>query len=87
MLVLGRMPGQGVVINGPAIVFVTAAPDGRPRLAVQAGAEVHIVRTELLHSEHPLHPVVSAIAASLAVPRARQPRTRRRRRRRRKAAL
>jgi sRNA-binding carbon storage regulator CsrA len=82
MLVLGRLPGQGVVIDGPAIVFVTASRDGSPRLAVQAGDEVHIVRAELLGSEHPLHRVVSGIAQSLT-----RSAPRRRRRRRRKAAL
>lgn len=50
MLVVGRKPGQSIVINEKIIVSVIKSEDGQLRLAIDAPKEVPIVRGELLQS-------------------------------------
>lgn len=49
MLVVGRKPGQSIVINDKIIVSVIKSEDGQLRLAIDAPKEIPIVRGELLH--------------------------------------
>lgn len=46
MLVIGRKPGEYVVINNQIIVKVIKNTDGKLRLAIDAPKEVSIVRGE-----------------------------------------
>ncbi|KMY55504.1 carbon storage regulator [Bacillus sp. FJAT-27231] len=47
MLVLGRKPGEYVVINDNIFVKVVKSEDGNLRLAIDAPREVPIVRGEI----------------------------------------
>lgn len=47
MLVLGRKPGEYVVIGGNIIVKVVKSDDGDLRLAIDAPREINIVRGEI----------------------------------------
>lgn len=47
MLVLGRKPGEYVMINGNIMVKVVKSEDGHLRLAIDAPREVSIVRGEI----------------------------------------
>ena len=48
MLVLGRKPGEYVVINDKIVVKVIKSKDGLLRLAIDAPEDIPIVRGELL---------------------------------------
>lgn len=48
MLVVGRKPGQSIVINEKIIISVVRSDDGHLRLAIEAPKDVPIVRGELL---------------------------------------
>jgi carbon storage regulator len=48
MLVLGRKPGEYVMIGGNIMVKVVKSEDGHLRLAIDAPREVTIVRGEIL---------------------------------------
>lgn len=47
MLVLGRKPGQYVVINNSIIVKVVKSENGDLRLAIKAPQEVDVIRGEI----------------------------------------
>lgn len=47
MLVLGRKPGEYVVIDDKIIVKVIKSDEGDLRLAIDAPKDVHIVRGEI----------------------------------------
>jgi carbon storage regulator len=51
MLVLGRKPGEYIVINDKIIVKVIKSEDGHLRLAINAPKDVEIIRGELLKAE------------------------------------
>ncbi len=51
MLVLGRKPGEYVVINESITVKVIKSDDGQLRLAIDAPHDVSIVRGELLQTD------------------------------------
>ncbi|WP_053955789.1 carbon storage regulator [Inediibacterium massiliense] len=51
MLVIGRKPGEYVVINENIKVKVVKSNDGDLRLAIDAPREVRIVRGELYEQE------------------------------------
>ncbi|WP_168123933.1 carbon storage regulator [Paenibacillus sp. HB172176] len=51
MLVVGRKPGEYVVINDKIIVKVIKSKDGQLRLAIDAPEEISIVRGELVVDE------------------------------------
>jgi carbon storage regulator len=48
MLVLGRKPGEYIVINEKIIVKVIRSEEGHLRLAIDAPQDIPIVRGELL---------------------------------------
>ncbi|MCU6710518.1 carbon storage regulator [Paenibacillus sp. J5C_2022] len=48
MLVVGRKPGEYIVINGNIVVKVIKSDDGQLRLAIDAPKEISIIRGELL---------------------------------------
>lgn len=50
MLVLGRKPGEYIVIDGKIKVAVIKSEDGNLRLAIDAPREVKIVRGEIYES-------------------------------------
>ncbi|OBZ10272.1 MULTISPECIES: carbon storage regulator [Bacillales] len=47
MLVLGRKPGEFIVINESIIVKVIRSEDGHLRLAIDAPRDIPIIRGEL----------------------------------------
>jgi len=51
MLVVGRKPGQCIIINEKIIVSVIKSEEGHLRLAVEAPKDVPIVRGELLEQK------------------------------------
>jgi carbon storage regulator len=51
MLVLGRRPGEYVLIDGNIMVKVVKSEDGHLRLAIDAPKEVSIVRGELYEEQ------------------------------------
>lgn len=51
MLVLGRKPGEYVVIGDDVKVKVVKSEDGHLRLAIDAPKEVNIVRGEVYEAE------------------------------------
>jgi len=51
MLVVGRKPGQSIIIDNKIIVSVIISEDGQLRLAIDAPREVPIVRGELLERD------------------------------------
>lgn len=53
MLVLGRKPGEFVVIDGNIIVKVVKSEEGHLRLAIDAPRHVAIVRGELVEQNAP----------------------------------
>lgn len=48
MLVVGRKPGQYIVINEKIIIKVIKGEEGQLRLAIEAPKDISIVRGELL---------------------------------------
>ncbi|MCU6711033.1 carbon storage regulator [Paenibacillus sp. J5C_2022] len=52
MLVLGRKPGEYVMINGNIMVKVVKSDEGHLRLAIDAPREISIVRGELYEAEN-----------------------------------
>ncbi|GBF74706.1 carbon storage regulator [Paenibacillus sp. 598K] len=48
MLVVGRKPGQSIIIDNRIVVSVIMSEDGQLRLAIDAPRDVPIVRSELL---------------------------------------
>ncbi|MBP3966965.1 MULTISPECIES: carbon storage regulator [Paenibacillus] len=51
MLVVGRKPGQSIVINENIIVSVIKSDDGLLRLTIDAPKEIPIIRGELLEQQ------------------------------------
>ncbi|WP_243864740.1 carbon storage regulator [Paenibacillus castaneae] len=51
MLVVGRKPGQYIVINEKIIIKVIKSEEGHLRLAIEAPKDISIVRGELLNQE------------------------------------
>ncbi|GFN35860.1 carbon storage regulator [Tepidimicrobium xylanilyticum] len=51
MLVIGRRPGQYVVINDNIIVKVVRSDEGDLRLAIDAPRDIKIIRGELYERE------------------------------------
>jgi len=51
MLVLGRRPGEYVMINDNIMVKVVRSDEGDLRLAIDAPREVRIIRGELYEKE------------------------------------
>lgn len=51
MLVVGRKPGQYIVINDKIIIKVIKSDEGHLRLAIEAPKDIPIVRGELLKQE------------------------------------
>lgn len=51
MLVIGRRPGQYVVINDNIIVKVVKSDEGDLRLAIDAPRDIKIIRGELYEKE------------------------------------
>ena len=54
MLVIGRKPGEYVMINDNIMVKVVKSEDGNLRLAIDAPREIRIVRGELYERENML---------------------------------
>ncbi len=52
MLVLGRKPGEYVVIDDNIVVKVVKSEDGHLRLAIDAPRDVSIVRGELYEEKN-----------------------------------
>ncbi|MTI80211.1 MAG: carbon storage regulator [Firmicutes bacterium] len=52
MLVLGRKPGEHVMIDGKIMVKVVKSDDGSLRLAIDAPKDVRIVRGEIFEKEN-----------------------------------
>ncbi|GBF76551.1 putative carbon storage regulator [Paenibacillus sp. 598K] len=50
MLVIGRKPGQTIIINEKIIIKVIKSDEGHLRLAIDAPKDVPIIRGELLES-------------------------------------
>lgn len=55
MLVLGRKPGEYIVIDDNVIVKVVKSDDGHLRLAIDAPKDVNIVRGELWEEQQIKH--------------------------------
>lgn len=53
MLVLGRKPGEYIVINENIIVKVVKSEEGHLRLAIDAPPDITIIRGELLGDKTP----------------------------------
>ncbi|KJS22294.1 MAG: carbon storage regulator [Clostridiaceae bacterium BRH_c20a] len=51
MLVLGRRPGEYIVINDSIIVKVVKSENGDLRLAIEAPQEINIVRGEIYEEQ------------------------------------
>ena len=51
MLVVGRKPGQSIIINEKIIIKVIKTEEGLLRLAIDAPKDISIVRGELLTRE------------------------------------
>lgn len=51
MLVVGRKPGQSIIIDNRIVVAIVMSEDGQLRLAIDAPREVPIVRGELLERD------------------------------------
>ncbi|MGO4498268.1 carbon storage regulator [Paenibacillus sp. 2RAB27] len=51
MLVVGRKPGQYIVIDEKIIVRVIKSDEGHLRLAIEAPQDIQIIRGELLQKE------------------------------------
>ncbi|WP_153733063.1 carbon storage regulator [Sporosarcina obsidiansis] len=51
MLVVGRKPGQYIVINEKIIIKVVKSEEGHLRLAIEAPKDIPIVRGELFNQE------------------------------------
>jgi carbon storage regulator len=51
MLVVGRKPGQSIVINENIIIKVIKSDEGQLRLAIEAPRDISIIRGELLNQE------------------------------------
>ncbi|MGG1519111.1 carbon storage regulator [Paenibacillus oryzisoli] len=51
MLVVGRKPGEYIVINEKIIVKVVRSEEGNLRLAIDAPLEMPIIRGELLRQQ------------------------------------
>lgn len=51
MLVLGRRPGEYVLIDGNIIVKVVKSDEGHLRLAIDAPRDVSIIRGELFEKQ------------------------------------
>ncbi|KRE58416.1 carbon storage regulator [Paenibacillus sp. 2RAB27] len=51
MLVLGRRPGEYVLIDGKITVKVIKSEEGHLRLAIDAPRDISIVRGELVEEE------------------------------------
>lgn len=56
MLVVGRKPGQYVVINEKIIIKVIKSEGGHLRLAIEAPEDISIVRGEMLSGRTPRNP-------------------------------
>ena len=51
MLVLTRLVGQSIVVNGPCVIQLNAIKGPRAVLGIEADGDVKIMRTELLGSQ------------------------------------
>lgn len=51
MLVLGRKPGQYIVINDSIIVKVVKSANGDLRLAIEAPRDIGIIRGEIYEAQ------------------------------------
>lgn len=51
MLVVGRRPGEYVVINGNITVKVVRSEEGHLRLAIDAPQNINIIRGEMLEKK------------------------------------
>jgi carbon storage regulator CsrA len=51
MLVLTRLVGQSIVVNGPCVIQLNWIKGPRVALGVEADSDVKILRTELLGSK------------------------------------
>ncbi len=51
MLVIGRKPGEYVMINDNIMVKVVKSEDGDLRLAIEAPRDIRIVRGEIFEKE------------------------------------
>ena len=51
MLVIGRKPGEYVMINGNIMVKVVKSDEGDLRLAIDAPKDIRIIRGELYENE------------------------------------
>lgn len=52
MLVLGRKPGERIVINDNIEVYIINGEDGQLKLGINAPREVSIVRGEILDRQN-----------------------------------
>ena len=52
MLVIGRKPGEYVIINNNIMVKVVKSEDGDLRLAIDAPRDIRIVRGEIYEKEN-----------------------------------
>lgn len=53
MLVIGRKPGEYIMINNEIKIKVVKSDDGDLRLAIDAPKHIKIMRGELFEQEHP----------------------------------
>ncbi|WP_028558826.1 carbon storage regulator [Paenibacillus pinihumi] len=51
MLVVGRKPGQYIVINEKIIIKIVKSEKGHLRLAIEAPKDISIIRGELLNQD------------------------------------
>ena len=54
MLVIGRKPGEYIMINNNIKIKVVKSDEGDLRLAIDAPRDVKIMRGELYEMEHPV---------------------------------
>lgn len=52
MLVLGRRPGEFILIDGKIMVKVVKSEDGHLRLAIDAPKDISIIRGELFEKQN-----------------------------------
>lgn len=51
MLVLGRRPGERLVIDGPCVIYMVELRGNGARLGIEADDDVSVVRGEILDRE------------------------------------
>ena len=76
MLVLGRRPGDAIVIDGGIRIVVLACDRGGVRLGIEAPPEVTILRGEIVHAVEAANRAATVPAGAKALVEALAPRAR-----------